>query len=57
MEKEAFGDLYELYFEKIYRYIYYRTLNRETAEDLCSKTFLKALDGLRAFNPEKGSFG
>ena len=53
---EAFGRLYELYFDRIYRYIYYRTMHRETAEDLCSKTFLKALDSLNHFNSDKGSF-
>ncbi len=52
----AFGKLYEMFFDRIYRYIYYRTLNRETAEDLCSKTFLKALDRLETYNPEKGAF-
>lgn len=53
----AFGELYELYFDRIYRYLYYRCLHRETAEDLCSRTFLKALDRLSTFNPGKGSFG
>lgn len=53
---EAFGRLYELYFDRIYRYIYYRTMHRETAEDLCSKTFLKALERLNNFNTKKGSF-
>ncbi|MDC7127222.1 MAG: sigma-70 family RNA polymerase sigma factor [Spirochaetales bacterium] len=55
-DTKAFGQLYELYFDRIYRYIYYRTLGRETAEDLCSKTFLKALDKLNSFKPERGSF-
>ena len=52
----AFGGLYEMFFDRIYRYIYYRTLHKETAEDLCSKTFLKALDKLTSFNAGKGSF-
>jgi len=53
----AFGALYEMYFDRIYRYLYYRCLHRETAEDLCSKTFLNALDKLSTFKPEKGLFG
>ena len=56
-DSEAFGRLYEMFFDRIYRYIYYRTLHRETAEDLCSKTFLKALDKISGFNPQKGLFG
>lgn len=55
-DKEAFGSLYELYFDKIYRFIYYRTLCRETAEDLCSKTFLKALGGIKGWDSRRGSF-
>ena len=35
-------DLEEQY-DKIYRFCYYRTLNRETAEDLTQDTFLKFL--------------
>ncbi len=35
-------DLEEQY-DKIYRFCYYRTLNRETAEDLTQETFLKFL--------------
>lgn len=56
-DSAAFGRLYEMYFDRIYRYIYYRSLHRETAEDLCSKTFLKALDKLSTYNPKKGAFG
>ncbi len=56
-ESQAFAELYELYFDRIYRYLYYRTLHREKAEDLCSQTFLKALDKLSTFRPDKGSFG
>lgn len=32
--------LYERYFEKIYRFFYYKTLNKEIAEDLTSHSFL-----------------
>ena len=55
-DREAFGKLYEQFFDRIYRYIYYRTLNRESAEDLCSRTFLKALDSLDSFDAGRGSF-
>lgn len=32
--------LYDLYFEKVYRFFYYKFLSREMAEDLTSETFL-----------------
>jgi len=55
-DREAFGRLYDLHFDRIYRHIYYRTLHRETAEDLTSQVFLKALDKLDGFRPDRGSF-
>jgi len=39
----AFGVLYERYVEQIYSYIYYRTSDRQEAEDLTSRTFHQAL--------------
>ncbi|MBQ7481841.1 MAG: hypothetical protein IJT80_08190 [Lachnospiraceae bacterium] len=30
-------------YDKIYRFCYYRTLNRETAEDLTQETYLRFL--------------
>lgn len=53
---DAFGILYEKYFEKIYNYLYYRTLHRETAEDLTSRTFMKALEKLDTYSSGKGAF-
>jgi RNA polymerase sigma-70 factor (ECF subfamily) len=36
-----FGRLYDLFFPKIYRFIYYRVGHKETAEDLAEEVFLK----------------
>jgi len=41
-EQAAFGEIYNLYFQKIYRFIYYRVGNKELAEDLAEDVFLKA---------------
>jgi len=41
-EEAAFGEIYNLYFQKIYRFIYYRVGNKEIAEDLAEEVFLKA---------------
>jgi len=51
-----FTSLYDAYAGKIYSFIYFKTQHRETAEDLTSKTFLKALDNLDSFDAGKGSF-
>ena len=42
-DKEAFGELYERYLQKIYSYVYYRTGNAHDAEDLTAKVFFRAL--------------
>jgi RNA polymerase sigma-70 factor (ECF subfamily) len=43
-DPEAFGQLYELYVDKIYTYIYYRLGNHQDAEDLTAKVFYRALN-------------
>ncbi len=42
-DKEAFGELYERYLEKIYNYVYYRTGNHHDAEDLTARVFTRAM--------------
>ena len=44
-----FGDLYELHFELVYAFIVRRVGNRDTAEDLTSEVFHKALANLQRF--------
>ncbi len=55
-EKEAFIKLYDKYIDKIYKFIYYKTSHRETAEDLSSQTFLKAFKNLSDFRVQSGDF-
>lgn len=49
-DPEAFGQLYELYVEKIYNYIYYRIGNHHDAEDLTAKVFHRALNHISRYN-------
>ncbi len=42
----AFGDLYERYLDEIFRFIFYRVLDQEEAEDLTERVFLKAWEAL-----------
>lgn len=53
---EEFGLLYDKYIKKIYDFVYYKTHHKETAEDLVSKIFMKALEKIKSFSPDKGSF-
>lgn len=43
IDKEAFGQLYERYVDKIYNYVYYRTSDPAEAEDLTARIFMRAL--------------
>lgn len=54
--REAFGRLYDSYAERIYRFHFSRTANRELAEDMTSETFRKALEHLSDFKERRGSF-
>lgn len=46
---ESFGRLYELYIKKIYDFVYYKTLNKEVAEDITSLVFVKAWHKINQF--------
>jgi RNA polymerase sigma-70 factor (ECF subfamily) len=53
---DVFGQLYDKYFKPIYSFVYFRTSHKETAEDLTSQIFMKALEHLRNFSEAKGTF-
>ncbi len=42
-EAEAFGELYDRYADMVFRYLYHRVPDRQTAEDFTSETFVRAL--------------
>jgi len=50
IDREVFGDLYEIHYTGILNYLYRSTLDVNVAEELTSNTFFKALRGLRKYN-------
>lgn len=50
-DPEAFASLYDGYFERIYRYVYFRVADEQTAEDLTSQVFLKAWENIGRYKP------
>ena len=46
-QSKALSELYDHFFEKIYRFIYYRVGHKETAEDLTEDIFVKAFGSLK----------
>ena len=53
---EAFGRLYDIYADRIYRHIYYRTSNIKDAQDLTQEVFIKAWKGLPKYRRTKTPF-
>ncbi|MBT3293241.1 sigma-70 family RNA polymerase sigma factor [Candidatus Peregrinibacteria bacterium] len=49
---DAFGTLYDLFFDQIYRYTSFR-VQEELAEDLVSDIFVKAWEKLNSYKPQK----
>jgi RNA polymerase sigma-70 factor, ECF subfamily len=56
-DKEAFGELYDIFAARIYRFISIKVKAREHAEDILQETFLKAWRYLPRFNPDQYHFG
>ena len=42
-DRDAFGELYARYIERIFNYVYYRTGNTHDAEDLTARVFQRAM--------------
>jgi RNA polymerase sigma-70 factor (ECF subfamily) len=48
-DRDAFGQLYERYAERIFNYVYYRTGNQHDAEDLTARVFQRAMNHIRNY--------
>ena len=53
---QEFESLYTRHLKGVYGFIYYRVMDRVTAEDLTSQTFLKALEHIRSYDASKAAF-
>jgi len=54
----AFGPIFDYYAPRVYRYALHRIGNASDAEDVTSRTFTDALQGLDRYRPKRqGSFG
>jgi RNA polymerase sigma-70 factor (ECF subfamily) len=51
-DPRVFGDLYKLYVEQVFRYLYSRTENVHEAEDITAQTFLAAFESFDRFRQE-----
>jgi RNA polymerase sigma-70 factor (ECF subfamily) len=53
-QSESFGLLYDAYIKKIHDFVYYKTLHKNTTEDIVSEVFLKAWKNIKQF--QDGNF-
>lgn len=56
-EPEAFEQLFDLFFERLRRYAYYKTGDLEMAEDLAAETLTKGLESIDGFEDRGGTVG
>ncbi len=55
-DTEAFGQLYDIYADRVYRHIYYRTSNVDDARDLTQEVFTRAWQALPRYKRTKTPF-
>lgn len=56
-EDAALTEIYNLYFQKMYRFIFYRVGHHEMAEDLAEDVFIKAFSKLSSLSQEQSFEG
>lgn len=55
-DADAFGKLYDMYVDRVYRHIYYRVGNVADAEDLTQQVFLKAWQAIGRYKKTASPF-
>jgi RNA polymerase sigma-70 factor (ECF subfamily) len=53
---EAFGELYNIYLDRIYRYVFYQVKDKMTAEDLLEEIFVKAWKAIGSYRGKGQAF-
>lgn len=52
-DSAAFSSLYEEFSEPIFRFLYYRLGDRQTAEDLTAEVFIRVIKSIRKYRPQQ----
>jgi RNA polymerase sigma-70 factor, ECF subfamily len=55
--QDAFGQIYDQYFDTVFRFVYYRVGDRMLAEDLTSDTFLRAFRSISSISYQGRDIG
>ncbi|MFC1873891.1 RNA polymerase sigma factor [Chloroflexota bacterium] len=55
-DSEAFGEIYSLYLDKIYRYVFYQVRDKMIAEDVTEEIFVKAWKAIKSCKGKEQTF-
>lgn len=55
-DEEAFEELYEHFFPRVYNFVYARLKNSADADDVTSITFMKMNENLESYDPTRAAF-
>lgn len=55
-DRGAFGQIYKLYFAKIYRYCEFNLNDKDEAQDICQETFVKAWRSIKKFDTKRANW-
>lgn len=55
-DQDAFAELYEYYFPRVYNFIFAKVKNADAADEIISEVFVKAYRKLCLFDPTKAAF-
>src|SRR5581483_5325291 len=53
-DERALTRLYNLFADRVFRFIYYRIQDRPRAEDLTNEVFVRMFEGIESFRPRRG---
>jgi len=53
---EAFGEIYSIFLDRIYRYVFYQVKNKMTAEDITEEVFIKAWNAIGSCKGREKTF-
>lgn len=56
-DPEAFAALFDIFFEKIRRYVYFHTGDEDLADDLAAEVFSQAIESIGGFTDRGGTIG
>ncbi|RLC37721.1 hypothetical protein DRH29_01375 [candidate division Kazan bacterium] len=54
-DEQAFGELYDIWAGRVYRFVFFKVKNTATAEDLTSEIFLKAWQKIHQYKIRSGA--